>query len=134
MCDDRRCEGGTHETLAGAEGLQSVNQHFFGVGFEEVSTRPGECCGAQHFRGIMHSEDQNFRVRQEAMQTPRDFQPVGWRHRDIRNDDVRMQMDCQLKGGIAIASLATDLVLAGGLEDRSQTTADDSMIIGQQYP
>ena len=87
---------------------------------------PGDRC-------VILSDDHNLGGGKLAPQNTRCLEAVHARHVDIHQHDVRMKKLCLLNGFDAIAGFAADSPVGMVLNEAAKGTAEEFVIIGDQY-
>jgi len=134
VINQRSFKGRTDEAMTFKKVGQSFHQQFLGIRLEQIAGRTCQDSSPKHLNRIMHGQNQDFDFREGFAQNLGDLKSIGRTHRNVSDDDIRMELNRHLDSLSAVAGFTTDLVLTIGFQNRAHTTPHDRMVVCEQDP
>jgi hypothetical protein len=125
-------DAGCEEGLALGEGLDGRDQVVTRIGLQQVASRTGAQDSMDHLIGIVNGENQHLCAGCRLEDLACRFQAVEIWHRDVENNDIRLQFTDLLNRFTARNCLATDLPSRLSFEKHSKSAPNDFVIISYE--
>ena len=125
---------GREEGAMPFEGLHRVDEVVGGIGFEDKTTSSGAQDFPDEPLGIVNGENEDALVAVVLEDFASGVEPVDAGHAYIENDDVRVEFYCHLNSLQAVGSLAAHRPRGLLLQDGTDSTAYQLVVIGNKNP
>ncbi len=112
--------------------IDGVEQILGNGSFYDIPARAGIESLAHHLGGIVLAKNQDVDCRKGPPDFAGSFQAVEARHADVHDDEVGTQTPGLFDGILAIARFATDFDVRPRLQERSNASAHQFVIVGDE--
>ncbi len=115
-----------------AGGVNGGEEDAVGFVFENVASGAGLDDLMNEIIGFVHGEDEDFGGRRGGADTASGFDTVEERHADVKDGDVGFEFGGFVYGFAAIRGFGYDFPATARFKERTEASADDRMVIGDQ--
>jgi hypothetical protein len=114
------------------EGADGFVQLGGGGSFDEAGVGAGFLGLLSDLRGIVHGEDDDFRVGCEAPDLPGGFESVHYGHADVEDDEVGLEIEDFLYGFFTVLSFAANIPAVDAIEQRLHAATHNFVVVYEQ--
>ena len=132
--DDEFGNFGGEEGVAGTNGVDGGDEVAHGVTFQDVAEGARIDDFLNHLRRVVHGQHEDSGAGAAFANLPSGLEAVEVRHTDVEESDVGIEKDDFFDGVLAVSCFADYGPAKLGLQQVSQTKANDFVVICQKQP